>query len=63
VWKPGYISKKRNDDIHLHAQGFKKEKGEDPGERVNEVDSISSVKISYVVIGPLSTDVQIATGE
>ena len=63
VWDRDYIRKKKNDDISLHKQVLMRERGEDPGEWVSEVEQISSIKTGYIVIGPLSNDLQIATGE
>ena len=54
---------KKKDDIALQKQNLNLEKGKHPRENVRGVDTLRPVKTSYIVVGPLSTDLQIATGE
>ena len=64
VWKPHYISKKRDDDIRLEQREEAQREGivlKDNWYR--ETDELSRYRTDYIVIGPLSDDFQVATGE
>ena len=57
IWKPGYIYSKREDEIKAAGGGGK-----------IKVQDLSHLNLSqyltdYVVIGPVSTDLQRATGQ
>lgn len=60
VWQPEYISSRRRDDIRKEKQ----KEGILPEEDCfEETDQLPFFGTDYIVIGPLSSDVQVATGE
>ena len=64
VWKPKYISTKRADDIRLAQREEREREGLVPEEDwYRERDELSHFSTDYIVIGPLSDDFQVATGE
>ena len=59
VWQPGYISSKRKDDI----QEARRRESLPTKEKFEEVNKLIFYPTDYVVIGPLSNDIQVATGD
>ena len=63
IWQPNYISKKRTNDIRLAQREEKRREGLIPEDGFDETKELPRYGTDFIVVGPLSNDFQIATGE
>lgn len=59
VWSPGYMHAKKKEDVYK-AQ---KDEGVKTGDFVSEVNNLTQYPTAYIVVGPVSNHLQMATGE